>query len=391
MDAGGRASAVKFEQTGEGNELRYVLTKRKAVELEEGQMPGSKELLWICLEILSKRCRVLERTLSEQMLFSHQLRIEAPRTFEDGATSSTASPGVPFSPAHKGSIVRASQTACTKVVGVPPSGRVLSELVRNKLADYKIVLRHDIADRNGNRFVPGGNNSASLCGAFPHSLTASKPGEENPERYWVSQDRRVVLHLELRHKKRPNDKSVTEQTILAEIRKSVAAEELATLGFYEKNLVFSVQLCFFDGGTVGKYIKSDDDEQGGSCFSISPPHQKCFLPNELPEYSNGPTEACFENGVAEFAFSLNRSVHTSNLTQQFKNRPFQFQIKCLNPFLQTIDGLEVVKSMPFFTNASSGKKLSKDEWYKVDSADNTKQKIVPRSDILVRAAVPRKA
>ena len=260
--------------------------------------------------------------------------------------------------------------------------------------NFELHIRHDLYDINKNPFVGGGDSGGTLCGGFPHALLPMKKGD-GELKAMVSGDKSVLLNVSLRRKNMNGkiDRSLTEATVLEMLRNAHSPEDRAKMGFYHRNIVCLLELvlhnetdCMAEGTQICA-VDADDDQEVACTFTHAPPDGRLFVPAESPPYAHGAYEKPLEAGSATFKFHLAKQVYSSNLIPSLKGSDFCFRVRCLNPYLANLSGFTVA-SMPFHTNASTGRRVNAGEWY-IQGADG-KPKLVPKANVPVKAPMPRR-
>ena len=269
--------------------------------------------------------------------------------------------------------------------------------VAARIADeFELVMRHDIKNLDGQLFVPGGENNATLCGAFPHGIIGGLPGSGERPKHYVCFDKQVVVNVSIRKRSDPSNKAVTEQSVLSMIRDAVPPEARRDWTTYDSQIVLYLEMRFLNetdpDGPASKIHAANptDPAVGPVCSFVKAPHHGHLLvPTETGPYQHDPHyELSLENGHASFWFHTNQGVYEQMLSNDNKNARFVFRVRCLNPYLANIPGFSLT-SMPFRTRSSFGRTINKDEWYVSDPNTGTPQ-ICPRAKVRVTAPCPRR-
>lgn len=268
--------------------------------------------------------------------------------------------------------------------------------LKAKLEEFELVLRQDLWDRDGRPFVPGGDNNATLLGAFPHLMVGARPASNERPKAYVCADKQVILNVSIRKKSDKSNKSITEQSLLSILKDGTPVEERSNWTAYDAKLVLFLEMRFYNeidqNCEASKIVASEPKaSQDTACsFSTPPRNGHLLIPRESKPYSHDPHyEISMEGGKATFTSHLNKGVYETNLTSDHKNDRFVFVIRSLNPYLANLDGFNIT-SMPFHARASSGRLLTKDEFYVASSTAGNAPILCPRSAIPITAPCPRR-
>ena len=428
-DATGHLLKLVFLQTGVEKPERVGVprypggAKRPA---EDQPVPNRPEVMWryanflaLQNQELNKRVKTMSKTIRTISTALADLNGSDPgavavptgmtEAYQPASGASSGGGSSSTGPAPRGAASTAMVEALEddgpgEPVAVPwlpthPTQRVkqLPPEVAARIADeFELVMRHDIKNLDGQLFVPGGENNATLCGAFPHGILGGPPGSNERPRHYVCFDKQVIVNVSIRKKSDPSNKAVTEQSVLSMIRDAVPPEARRDWTTYDSQIVLYLEMRFHNetdpDGAASKIhaTQPSDPAKGPACSFVEPPHNGHLLvPAETGPYQHDPHyELSLENGHASFWFHTNQGVYEQKLSNDNKNARFVFRVRCLNPYLANIPGFSLT-SMPFRTRSSFGRIINKDEWYVSDPNTGTPQ-ICPRAKVRVTAPCPRR-
>ena len=216
---------------------------------------------------------------------------------------------------------------------------------------FYIEIVHDVQDRTGRPYVPGGPKAASYCGALPHAVHAPKIGPHRDKAtYIVGGSHDCVLTVHLRNR---SDGSIAhEREVVQLLRQQLPAAEVATWGSFESSLIFYMELQFDMSVADSPTARIDVNPASPSfAFKTPPVDNKLLLPPEGAPYSGSHYEQQMHNGKVEWQFKPNTNVTTANQADGFHAVQFRLAVWPLNPYLNALPSMRAT-SLPFCIKAT---------------------------------------
>ena len=229
-----------------------------------------------------------------------------------------------------------------------PVCKLSPEVIEELSNEWEIRIRHDLWNREGYAYKPGGDKRGSTCGAFPHGIKEMTTGAFNGfEVYFVAGNRDVTLKISLAKKTAQHGQRFTEQSVLKLIHDCVPESERRNWTHRDRTLSFHVSMCFSDHDEINSDVNSDDysfRRQDANCEWLNPSARPA-------PGSGGFYDFTLTNGCQIKKFHTLKAASHSNLSPSNANKKYMFKVVPLNPYLASIPSF-YANSVPFVVKSN---------------------------------------
>lgn len=226
--------------------------------------------------------------------------------------------------------------------------RLSPEVIEELTKEWELRLRHDLWNREGYAYKPGGARKGSTCGAFPHGVKEMATGAfSGTEVYFVAGNRDITLKISLAKKTAEHGQRFTEQSVLKLIHDCVPESERRNWTHRDRTLSFHISMCFADHDEINSDVHSDD-------YSFRKQDANCELlnPSARPAPgSGGFYDFTLVNGCQIKKFHTLKAASHSNLSPSNAHKKYMFRIVPLNPYLASIPSF-YANSVPFVVKSN---------------------------------------
>jgi hypothetical protein len=266
------------------------------------------------------------------------------------------------------------------------------ELVEELNRDWAVEIRHDVRDVDGNLYVPGGANSGTMCGAFPHGIRKLGSGAfSGKPSYQVACNRDIALQIRLVKKNLTGSdpRQWNEQVVLSKIRSVVPEEEQRLWGSHESQFSYHVHVRFEDGEAIVANREAATSERPFS-FKADVATGRLLTPAEGQPGAGGFYDFTINNGKGtREGFHFNNGATHVRLVSEKQQAKWVIEAFPLNPYLAQIESLYAV-SVPFCVKSSLAPGIGGHERYVYDG-EGAPPRQIPTSKAGVKAQMPRRA